>query len=582
MVLNLHNLLWFEKIISVQYITKYFSITHAYTRKNMLDLCLFYIYNFINQNEQEQLWKKISNPVKSLKNLLKKQFGRNELLASHGLPRQTFFIITLLCLILVSCSSKVEEEKYGEQPGNITFIAEIDDPEAELVVKNVIRNSIIEDKYTLLKQHDTLIFPTDGKTFFMVGIRSTVLDTLVIDDGDVVTVKLSNDTLSFQTNKSDLEANKTWMNGFYSLVEDEYLKIFETLSRIPENIESLKKPLLFTNDYEDVKSHISRIYTLDRDAYNKNRIHYDQLVISKFNALDSTIKFSTIDPGSKRILREAIFTSTVDKFSRLASVSLQNWMYDKMIKELQEDCNSNYTTTEIMSLVNFGTGKTHQKITIQDLEKYYLDTDKIDCPELQKEVKRANVLRMFQNLNNDEVSKKYLDDYMEDSKELKKDSIFYRLIEEEFGINEVLVFYGRDKNPVLNLSDEEVFFEEIIAANKGKVIVVDFWASWCKPCRESFPDMKALEEKYKDEDFKTIYISIDEYPNPWKRAVKVDGLLTENSYWVPNWSTSTLREKLMFREIPRYIIYDKYGKVAYLNAPKPDLMGEVLDELLVN
>ncbi|TRX53489.1 TlpA disulfide reductase family protein [Thalassomonas sp. M1454] len=51
--------------------------------------------------------------------------------------------------------------------------------------------------------------------------------------------------------------------------------------------------------------------------------------------------------------------------------------------------------------------------------------------------------------------------------------------------------------------------QQLLDANKGKVIYLDFWASWCIPCRKSFPWMNEMEAKYKDKGFKVITINLD-------------------------------------------------------------------------
>lgn len=47
---------------------------------------------------------------------------------------------------------------------------------------------------------------------------------------------------------------------------------------------------------------------------------------------------------------------------------------------------------------------------------------------------------------------------------------------------------------------------------KGKVVYLDFWASWCKPCKKSFPFMNEIHQKYGPEDFKVVAINLDEFP----------------------------------------------------------------------
>lgn len=59
---------------------------------------------------------------------------------------------------------------------------------------------------------------------------------------------------------------------------------------------------------------------------------------------------------------------------------------------------------------------------------------------------------------------------------------------------------------------------------KGKIVLIDFWASWCKPCRESFPHMIKLYEKYHPKGFEVLGVTNDSNHKAWKKAIKDDGI----------------------------------------------------------
>lgn len=86
-----------------------------------------------------------------------------------------------------------------------------------------------------------------------------------------------------------------------------------------------------------------------------------------------------------------------------------------------------------------------------------------------------------------------------------------------------------DKAPeiIQNLINGEEFK---LSELEGKVVLIDFWASWCKPCRKENPNIVEIYKKYKDEDFKNgegftvLSVSLDFKKDAWEKAIKDDNL----------------------------------------------------------
>jgi thiol-disulfide isomerase/thioredoxin len=128
-------------------------------------------------------------------------------------------------------------------------------------------------------------------------------------------------------------------------------------------------------------------------------------------------------------------------------------------------------------------------------------------------------------------------------------------------------------------------FAGIIKANKGNVIYIDVWASWCAPCRAAMETSRQLQQQYKGNAVTFLYVSIDSDLPAWQKAVKEEGLeLSSSNYLIANQKESGFVKQFKVSSIPRYLIYDKYGKLITEAAPAPydKALIPLLNKLLKN
>lgn len=110
---------------------------------------------------------------------------------------------------------------------------------------------------------------------------------------------------------------------------------------------------------------------------------------------------------------------------------------------------------------------------------------------------------------------------------------------------------------------------------KGKYIFIDFWASWCTYCIKEFPALEKVKEAMADSDIQFIGISLDEEVENWKKAMQKYNL-NDTQFMV---SSPDLANKLGLSSIPRYMIYDKEGKMLYSETPRPRQTEQLIDLL---
>jgi len=109
---------------------------------------------------------------------------------------------------------------------------------------------------------------------------------------------------------------------------------------------------------------------------------------------------------------------------------------------------------------------------------------------------------------------------------------------------------------------------------KGKYLVLDFWASWCKPCRINSPAMVKLYKKYKDQNVEILGVSLDQNADKWKEAIKDDSYTWPQVSDLKMWDSEAAK-LYKVESIPTLVLLDKEGKIVARN-----LTPETLDILL--
>ncbi|NQX39536.1 Peroxiredoxin [Pedobacter steynii] len=110
-----------------------------------------------------------------------------------------------------------------------------------------------------------------------------------------------------------------------------------------------------------------------------------------------------------------------------------------------------------------------------------------------------------------------------------------------------------------------------LSALKGKYVVLDFWASWCTPCRAANQKIKPIYEHYKNKGFEMVSLSMDDKRNLWENAVKKDGLPWIQVSELSGIKDSAVAQKYSVVSLPTVFLLDKTGKVIAQNISEKEL-----------
>lgn len=123
-----------------------------------------------------------------------------------------------------------------------------------------------------------------------------------------------------------------------------------------------------------------------------------------------------------------------------------------------------------------------------------------------------------------------------------------------------------------NPEGEEISLESL----RGKVVLIDFWASWCGPCRRENPNVVKLYDKYKEKGFEILAVSLDKTKDRWVKAIADDKLTWLHISDLKGWK-SKYAQQYGVSSIPQTVLLDREGKIMARN-----LRGKALEAKLAD
>lgn len=487
-------------------------------------------------------------------------------------------LLIILLFLILSCSNDKKKEITPLVHQSQYAIIIIEDNK-ENITTSIFKNRNLDNwndtiHYFSKKTSDTLKIKLSESRNLYFSTKNNYRDTLFVSGGDTIKINLRNNfnILKHNNKQKKFEFKK---NPQINILKSKYIKVSQKypLNIKPTEFEKIKPLYSLKVDFEGITKDVEIINNLTQtiiDDLKKGNKYYDSISKSNYS-IKSQIE------QLKEDLKLHYFNDLITIYNFSKNDSTKNslhshlFIYDNLYK-------SNYSTYFIHDFINSivlenkKTSLGHKIITDYNeamnlLPKYFTDEN----------LQLAQLI-CIESAINEEQSKesvKSLIKLYEKSPHIKNLDSYILNVKKNYSLDQLKQV--RSIVDLKNIDGQSTSLDKIIDENSKEIIYIDFWASWCSPCREAMPSSKKIQEKYKNRNIKFVFISIDKNQEVWKKASAIEELYGKNNYLAINYPDADFYKDHILKTIPRYMIfYD--GKLKNSDAPGPS-SSELIKEL---
>lgn len=397
------------------------------------------------------------------------------------------------------------------------------------------------------------------------------------------------DTLRIDLNSSEMKVNSTDRLDAQKIVEERSEVLLET-----DSLYNLLIPVDSSLAFKGVDYDLSvvKLYGIsgNKTLLNSHPEIYDELVQNLIYQLEAT-PTSLVEINDPELEAIQSLKYEIDRYearlrlSLLASQLNRPEIYDKIF-------NSNLYQTDLFIKSPFARGYLsflinrlvpkgeEDRSSNKAYVNYKLAYDRLPNyldGELLKSGRKIALEMMLSYGESQVIVNNYLANFLNEH----KDSSFVDSFKERHLLSFQTIKNTSTDLALISNSDSVFTLSEIIQNDVDSVqfYYIDFWASWCRPCRKAMPFSEEKRAILKDKGVRFIYLSMDRDKEKWRAASLSHHLETyENSYLLINPEEQQFIKDLKIDFIPRYIILNSEGKVIEPNAPGPE--GDLFDKMI--
>jgi thiol-disulfide isomerase/thioredoxin len=199
-----------------------------------------------------------------------------------------------------------------------------------------------------------------------------------------------------------------------------------------------------------------------------------------------------------------------------------------------------------------------------EFEKMIIYFEKVDSlisdSKIRDFIKHSSIIETIQ-WGNLEVSKNVVEHFLSRAK-----TESYRILVEQAFSKRMLLAPGEPAPEFTHTGIDGNTYS--LTDFRGKLVYIDFWASWCGPCRAEIPHLKTLKEAYSSKPVVFVAISLDDDKSAWERMVKDQELKGYQLHAEKAWLSESAK-KYQVNGVPTFVLIDGEGKIIEYNAPRP-------------
>lgn len=120
---------------------------------------------------------------------------------------------------------------------------------------------------------------------------------------------------------------------------------------------------------------------------------------------------------------------------------------------------------------------------------------------------------------------------------------------------------------IMSQDGKKTSVADVFQKHKGKILIIDFWASWCQDCITALPSAKMLQENNPELDF--VYFSLDRSHAQWKKGLDKYQITNQENYWFDSGWKNNFNNYIDLDWVPRFMVIDQTGNIAKYYAIHP-------------